>query len=290
MERPLPICPRDPHAGGAPFEGIPPLPRAPGMGRLIDALGRPDFEDELARQLMEMFRAEFVYLCHFPGGEVQMLRCIAEDGSGRAEEHCAIYFERRMWQFDPTIGAGSRWEGEAPILTKLDTLRPETRELKQFYERTAIGERIVAYGKGMDGHIGLSVVRSTARGAFSGEEQARIDLIADVAFPFLARNYALVNERSIVSSALSSLDLIESCLALSGHTIPAREMQVIARMLYGMTCEGAALDLSIAFETAVTYKKRFYRRFNLGGFRPLLTWYLGLFSGTCHLLGNRHFH
>ncbi|MGV7121302.1 helix-turn-helix transcriptional regulator [Sphingopyxis sp. 550A] len=231
-----------------------------------------------------MFDSEFVHICHLPTAQPEMVKSLAQDGSRRAEEQSASYLARKMWQFDPTINAGSRWEDSAPLFSQLDIAAPETKELKHFYEAANIRERVVVYGKGADGHLGLSIVRTAARGAFTGEERSRIGLIGEIAFPLLARHYALVNERNIISSALSSLPLIENCIALSGHTIPRREAQVAARMLYGMTCEGAALDLSIAYETALSYKKRFYQRFNLGGFRDLLSWYLMQFSGTCHLL------
>lgn len=255
-----------------------------GLGSLIDAIGRPDFESQLARQLTRMFQSEFVHICHFPAGRPQMLMSLAEDGSRRGQEQSASYLERRIWEHDPTIDAGSRWEERDPLFSQLDVDRPETRELKEFYDAANIRERVVVYGKGADGHLGLSIVRTGARGAFGDEERSRVGVIGEIAFPLLARHYALMSERSIVSSALTSLPLIENCIALSGHNIPRREAQVVARMLYGMTCEGAALDLAIAYETAISYKKRFYRRFNLGGFRELLSWYLMQFSGTCHLL------
>ncbi|MFT3975551.1 MAG: hypothetical protein QM688_00310 [Sphingomonas bacterium] len=261
-----------------------------GMGGLIGAIGTRDFELELVRHLMQMFHSEFVHISHFPAGQPEMLLSVAEDGGNRAREQSAAYLERRLWQFDPTIDAGSRWDAAAPLLSRLDVDRPETRELKIFYDEKDIRERVVVYGKGADGHLGLSIVRSRARGVFSDEERLRVGVMGEIAFPMLARHYALVSERNIVSSALSSLALIEECIALSGHDIPQREAQVIARMLYGMTCEGAALDLSIAYETAISYKKRFYHRFNLGGFRALLNWYLSQFSGACHLLAAPRYH
>lgn len=259
--------------------------RYTGLGGLIDVVGRPDFERELARQLSQMFHSEFVHICHFPAGRPQMLMSMAEDGSPRGQEQSAAYIQREMWQFDPTIDAGSRWEANAPLFSQLDIERPETKELKNFYEAANIRERVVVYGKSSDGHLGLSVVRTCARGAFSDDERSRIGVIGEIAFPLLARHYALVTERSIVSSALTSLPLIENCIALSGLNIPKREAQVVARILYGLTCEGAALDLSIAYETAISYKKRFYQRFQLGGFRDLLSWYLTQFAETSHLLG-----
>lgn len=255
-----------------------------GLGGLIDIVGRSDFETRLARQLTQMFDCEFVHISRLSAAQPTMVVSLAADGGCHGEEQSAIYLARSMWRFDPTIDAGSRWESNTPMISRLDVNAPETAELKQFYEATNICERVVAYGKGADGHLGLSIVRTGARGAFTDEEKSRIGVIGEIAFPLMAHHYALMNERNVIASALSSLPLIEHCIALSGHAIPRREAQVAARMLYGMTCEGAALDLSIAYETALSYKKRFYQRFGLGGFRDLLGWYLMQFSGTCHLL------
>lgn len=256
----------------------------PALGNLIDLVGCPRFETELAGSLIRMFRTEFVHFSHFPSDFPQILCSVAEDGSLEAVEQSRTYVERELWRFDPSLNEGIRHQGTSPLISRLDTTRPETPELYRFYSDYKIGERVVAYGSGASGHLGLSVLRSKQRGAFTDDEALRIGAIADFAFPLLARHYAMVSERKLICFALNSLELIEQCLNLTGHEIPKREAEVIARMLYGMTCEGIAIELSIGYETAISYKKRFYQRFMLGNFRDLLNWYLAQFSNASYML------
>jgi DNA-binding CsgD family transcriptional regulator len=60
--------------------------------------------------------------------------------------------------------------------------------------------------------------------------------------------------------------------------LPRREAEVCARILYGMSSVGIALDLSVSEETVKTYRKRAYQRLNIGSERELLTWYLARWS------------
>ncbi|MGC4252482.1 MAG: LuxR C-terminal-related transcriptional regulator [Sphingobium sp.] len=261
-----------------------------GLGALMAAVGRPCFVEEMARHLSAIFNAEFLHISHIPARHPTKVISLSADGDGKARQQSALYLEKEIWRHDPSMAIGSQWEGTSPFLRHLDVERPETLELKHFYSSTDIGERVVVYSKASDGHLGLSIVRSARHGIFSAEERARIGILGDIAFPLLSRHFDILHEKQVSSRALTSLDIIEQCLTLCPLCLPRREIQVIARLLYGMTCEGVALDLSIAYETAVSYKKRFYRRFDLTSFRDLVVWYLALFSESSHLLPAQRFH
>jgi DNA-binding CsgD family transcriptional regulator len=53
-----------------------------------------------------------------------------------------------------------------------------------------------------------------------------------------------------------------------------REIEVCARIIYGLSTLGIAVDLCLSEETVRTYRKRAYQRLALGTERQLLTWYL----------------
>lgn len=265
--------------------------REHGMGSLIGAIGRPGFEQELACELTQMFDSEFVHICQIPDRQPSIRNSIASDGSGRACEQSEKYLAHQIWRFDPSMQQGIAPGVGQPVVSHLNIRQPETRELKQFYDAAAIGERIVVYGPTSVGHLGLSVVRSAARGEFSPEMRERIAVVGNLAFPLLVRHCALLEERDIFSRSLSSLDLIQACLETRARDFPKREAQVAARILYGMTCEGIGLDLGIAYETVITYKKRIFQRLGIASFRELLTWYLGIIPGAAMVLSNsRSFH
>jgi DNA-binding CsgD family transcriptional regulator len=73
--------------------------------------------------------------------------------------------------------------------------------------------------------------------------------------------------------ALASLSHIEQCLAATG-ALPRREVEVCARIIYGLSTLGIAVDLCVGEETVRTYRKRAYQRLALGTEHQLLTWYL----------------
>jgi len=77
--------------------------------------------------------------------------------------------------------------------------------------------------------------------------------------------------------ALENLEEIEHCLrAMSA--LPRREAEVSARILYGLSTPGIALDLAVGEESVKTYRKRTYLRLQIGSERELLHWYLRLWA------------
>ena len=69
---------------------------------------------------------------------------------------------------------------------------------------------------------------------------------------------------------------IENTVATSSFGLPRRELEVCARILYGISSEGIALELGISEQTVITYRKRTYERLGIATSRELLLWYLDL--------------
>lgn len=79
-----------------------------------------------------------------------------------------------------------------------------------------------------------------------------------------------------MAHAITNLDEIVHHIAASPEELSPREAQVCARILYGQTTTGIALELGIGNESVMTYRKRAYRRLQIGSHRELLCWYLTL--------------
>ena len=93
----------------------------------------------------------------------------------------------------------------------------------------------------------------------------------------LSKHADIRQTRPNVAQALTALEEIESCIVATS-ALPRREAEVSARILYGMSSVGIALDLSVSEETVKTYRKRAYQRLGIGSERELLTWYLARWS------------
>ena len=93
----------------------------------------------------------------------------------------------------------------------------------------------------------------------------------------LAKHADVCQSRPNVAQALTTLPEIENCIVATSH-LPRREAEVCARILYGLSSVGIALDLTVSEETVKTYRKRAYQRLSIGSERELLTWYLARWS------------
>lgn len=79
-----------------------------------------------------------------------------------------------------------------------------------------------------------------------------------------------------MAHAITDLDEIDHHIAAAPEQLSPREAQVCARILYGQTTTGIALELGIGNESVMTYRKRAYRRLQIASHRELLCWYLTL--------------
>lgn len=93
----------------------------------------------------------------------------------------------------------------------------------------------------------------------------------------MSRHAALTLEKPDLVPALSCLEEIEGCVSGDG-SLSKREGEVCARILYGLSTCGIALDLGIGKESVMTYRKRAYARLRIASQRELLVWYLSKWS------------
>jgi len=269
-----------------PARGAPFVQERSDIGDLVTHLGRPSFESELVRCLHEMYGADHLFVCQDPAGKPRMLATASFDGSRAAEGMCNDYFVDGMWRFDPAMGAGGQCSPSRNVLIHLNIETPETSELRNFYARERVSERVLVFGHGPDGTmLQVSIVRSQRNGAFSSEQRGRLGLLARTFIPMLAKHQQLRRQGEQLPHAVTSLDAIEHYLAQAPERMSRRESQVIARTLYGLTATGIALDLGIGFETVISYRKNFYRRSMIGGYRELLVWYLKLYTEVSQRTG-----
>jgi DNA-binding CsgD family transcriptional regulator len=267
----------------APMRRAPLVQERADVGNLIGSLGRSRFESELVRCLHEMYGADHLFVCQLCGGQPRprMLATLSQDGSQAAERLCNDYLGETLWRFDPSMAEGSNCSSGQPLVRHLNTETPETRQLHNFYSHQHVRERVVVFGSGPEGAaLSLSIVRSVDHGSFTEEQRERLSLLGGILFPLLVKHRQLQWEHKQLPNSVTSLKQIERCLALAPEKIPRREAQVIARTLYGLTATGIALDLDIGRETVITYRKSFYKRLEIAGFRELLLWYLRLYSNV----------
>ncbi len=245
---------------------------------LLASLGGASFEGELSRLVTDMLGSNEMHIFRMPADRPAMIASISSDGTRAAERQSATYIEKRVWQYDPAMQSLAAETSSAPSIFRLNTGEPGSNELKSYYDAVDMRERVMVVGDGPEERMCLAVTRRGEAGHFRPEQEYRVPLLGELAFPLLMRHYSVAAEKRGLSQALTSLRLIERCLSLSGEIFPKREAEVAARIIYGLSAEGISLDLGIGIETVICYRRRFYQRFRISCFRELVVWYLELYG------------
>jgi DNA-binding NarL/FixJ family response regulator len=123
----------------------------------------------------------------------------------------------------------------------------------------------------------LRILRLVHPGRIPDGKMDDLREIADLLISLVAQHVEIQVRKPNLTPALTSLDEIQKCIR-SAADLSRREGEVCARLLYGYSHCGIALDLGIGKHTVMTYRKRSYQRLGIGSPRELLMWYLALWS------------
>lgn len=258
-------------------------PRGADFADVISAIGTPAFGTRLLGYLHGLCGAEHCVVYGFGPEAPSALAAGSLGDEPVAVQRASRYLRDELWRRDPSMTeARARAADADPALIRLRIDGLDDIELRDvIYPR--ISERVVVCGRSGLQAIGFSAVRSVERGNFSDAEVERIRSVATTLLAAMAKHAEVVSLRAEPIAMLQSLPVIEQRLQAS-RTLPRREAQVCARLLYGMPAAGVAVDLGIGEESVKTYRKRAYRRLGVGGERELLRWYLAHCAGAFQAL------
>jgi DNA-binding CsgD family transcriptional regulator len=206
---------------------------------------------------------------------------ISRDGTDTAHRQFQLYLAGSYWRGDPTMTEALRSVGSTGHSMQRTDIRsmPNSEFRNRLYKRTHIRERILLCGGTADAAIGLSILRSETQGVASDYELSTLGALSSTLMSILGKHAHIVEGRSNLSFALTSLDEIQRTLKGSAVRLSNREIEVCSRILFGISSAGIALDLGIGEETVMTYRKRAYQRLTIATQRELLLWYIAEWSG-----------
>lgn len=244
---------------------------------LVDTIGEDRFGPALARFLNELCGADHFAAFRIGRDDLREVAACCIEPERTAHDRVKCYVSQGWWRSDPAMVEAQRCLNDiVPSIIHVDfsddayaAMRPTV-----YFD---VRDRLLLCGHGPNADFGLSILRTDPHGPFAGEAIEKIARSADVLMAVLGKHADIRQERPNVAQALTVLDEIENCVVATS-TLPRREAEVAARILYGMSSVGIALDLSVSDETVKTYRKRAYQRLAIGSERELLTWYLARWS------------
>lgn len=247
------------------------------LAHLVDAIGQDRFGPALASFLHGLCGADHFAAFRLGQGELREVAACCVEPERTARDHVESYVKQGLWKNDPAMTEAQRCvERARPTLIHVDFNDKGYTDLRpRVYPH--VRDRVLLCGRNGSGAFGLSVLRADPHSPFGDDNIQRLGDAADLLVALLGKHAELTQSRPNVANALTALPDIESCI-VDMAALPRREAEVCARILYGLSSVGIALDLSVSEETVKTYRKRAYQRLNIGSERELLTWYLARWS------------
>ncbi|MGE4306190.1 MAG: helix-turn-helix transcriptional regulator [Novosphingobium sp.] len=251
--------------------------RNPGsLAPVINALGTDDFERETLRVLHDMVGAEHYSVYRIRNGKAEFL------GGGSVRGRHAINDASKHHRWPPRSYVELHQANEvARSSPSAIVLHDEVKDiadpaLHSALQHFQIGDRVMVCGTSVDDLYALALLRSRGSGQFEDDALKDLAASADVLIAVCAKHASLHWDRGRTLASFKSVDVIESHIRAGDWGLPERELQVSARILFGISAYGIALDLGLGEETIATYRKRLYARLQIAGRHELLQRYLSL--------------
>lgn len=257
-----------------------PTSALPRLSLLIEAIGDPHFGRSLLNVLNPLCDTEHCSVFQLNDG--RPVPMIAASMSGPSMSERESPYLKRFWRTDPMFPeARDAALSHDPIMLRSTVdgmFDASTRDL--VYEPINVGERNLICGNVSGTMLTLCLPRPKGKASLSRKAVRDLFSIASPLLSIIGTHLRISADRGGLFSALSSSSHIQDCILASGAGLSRREAEVCARILFGISSAGIALELAISEETVATYRKRAYHRLNIGSKHELLQWYFDQWNGT----------
>jgi DNA-binding CsgD family transcriptional regulator len=246
------------------------------IASLIGALHTEQFEAVTLELLQEFAGAEHYSIYRVRGDKAEFL-----GGASQRGEHPARFTgtnQRYQRSYAELFLAQQRCMAGEPAIMLHDPIdNIEDEGLKAALLHYQIVDRIMLCGRVNDDLLALTLLRSEESGKFGDEQIAQIQANADLLIAICAKHAALHWDRPRGVKIFESVETIETTIKAAGWGLSVRELQVSARILFGISALGISIDLGLGEDTIATYRKRLYARLSIGSRHELMQKYLALF-------------
>ena len=248
---------------------------------VIAAIGRPELPHHLLSHLFGTYRVEACAMYRLKRKTPVAVLTSTIGSKEAAQRQADMYLQRSFWLRDPAMAeaCGEATKSQA-WSHHMDVRSLSDQTVRNVFTTIRIRERLIVSGGAPSNQAVLTLVKTDTNDGFSDRQRTDIETNAPMLLSILSKHMELSDCASGVSEALTSLQLIERCIAESTLNLSRREGQVAARIVYGISHAGIAVDLGVSEETVATYRKRLYRRLEMGSQRELVLLYLKLWSAS----------
>lgn len=250
----------------------------PGLTQLIDLLGDDAFGQSLFKSAFGLIRPDHLTAFAFPGGAEPRVIFAENIGRRPVARDIACLYRKDYWRHDPANRVALSLKGPADCGSW--GIRTKASEIDYANYRahcyTSVGlEDRISISEARNGQtVRVNFYRKRGN-AFTAEDVTRIFDSANLLLALVRRHDQMAS-----TSGLDRSDQYRMRLAMIAPSLSARELDVCASIVNGVTSEGIALALDVSINTVFTYRKRAYARLGISSQNELVKLVLNGNAGT----------
>ncbi len=241
---------------------------------ILDALGEQRFEGEMLRYLHRNAGVEH-YTAYRVAARAELLGGASTHGI-HAKDTPRVAAGLTARSFSDLAQARAATTSYGPDVFRVDLRDTDDAILRDAFDSYRIIDRILVCGERADGWYAISLLRSSESGPFDDRQITELVGCASLTVSAVAKQWALRGTPTGLPDSFQSIAVIERVLIRSNLGLTRRELQVCARLLFGISALGIANDLNLTEDTIATYRKRLYQRLKVSSRHELFKLYLSL--------------
>ncbi|MCP5266992.1 MAG: hypothetical protein H6934_12820 [Burkholderiaceae bacterium] len=260
-------------AGSDPPPGVDELD-ACGIPALLDSIGRGRFSTAFHRFVAARVAIDQCTAWRVAAGQAP--RCLVSERPGETgvvEALCRVYAQT-LHRHDPVLRGGI---GDLPTVRRVRLVeigQPDYR--RELFERVRLDEKIVVHGRHDDAGYYLSLYRRREREPFSDAEIATVASMQRTLLAALARHAELREPREERSPAAEALAVnLRRFFATHPARLSEREAETCVQIALGHANGAIADALGVSTHTVNTFRRRAYRKLEVGSVGALFGLYVG---------------
>ena len=136
------------------------------------------------------------------------------------------------------------------------------------YERPGVLERMSIHGQPGDTRLMVNLYRLDRNGPFTQASADRLGQVAATVLALVAKN-AVMDEQRVLPALHPKLETVSAALKARAPQLSAREAEVCAALLVGLSLKEIARCIGLEASSIVTYRKRAYGKLAISTRRDL---------------------
>jgi DNA-binding CsgD family transcriptional regulator len=227
---------------------------------IIDELGQPGFPGVLLSQVYPLVPAASFSVYQIGSSREPRMFMSATRGVPDRTRDCWRAYLSGPYRQDRSLTGESGSKGEGIVLCHMDAGEVPMEHRVRVYEAHGLAERVSAVRREPDGALfALNLYRHLHQHPFTDSQVADFEALAPALVALVRKHVALIPARQDEQT----VDYWRRRLGTFEAGLTAREADVCARLLRGMTYEGVAADLRLSLTTVKTYRNRAFDRLGI---------------------------